>query len=241
MNSKESVAETINHRQPDNEYKVLLDCVLAHDKQGISQIFEDFERSLQEFTSVSQEYIYTYLFETIVAISRSLIENGYNTGIDFNTFTYEFFSSHKNLCGALTLCNKYMQKLSDSVLMLESTRKKCRFGDVIKYIQENLTRNLSLHTVSNQFYYNPSYFCRMFKKETGLRFVDYINQQRVELAKRIFATTDMPAYKVCEYVGYKDYRYFASVFKKYAKNSPHYYKKRGKGKSQTTGTTKSKD
>jgi len=117
------------------------------------------------------------------------------------------------------------ESLLGNIIKLEGTRKKSRIDDIINHIQANLTKNLSLHSVSSQFYYNQSYFCRLFREETGMHFVDYINRQRVELAKKLLTTTDMPAYKVCERVGYKDYRHFAEVFKKYAGTSPNYYKK----------------
>lgn len=75
---------------------------------------------------------------------------------------------------------------------------------------------------------SKNYFSYLFKKELGISFVEYLNQVRVEAAKKLLDTTDEKTYEISEKVGYSDYKYFSSVFKKITGVSPAQYKKMSK-------------
>ena len=93
-----------------------------------------------------------------------------------------------------------------------------------QYIRENLgNREMSLAKIAGQFYYNASYLSRMFKEETGMLFLDFLNRERIAYAQRLIDGGVRSTYEVCEKVGYKDYRYFISIFKKYAGMTPYQY------------------
>lgn len=61
---------------------------------------------------------------------------------------------------------------------------------------------------------HPDYLSRLFKKETGKNFVDYLTDHRIERAKALIVTSDLKNYEIADHVGYDDYRYFSQVFKK---------------------------
>lgn len=106
-----------------------------------------------------------------------------------------------------------------------------KIAEIKQYIREHLGENLSLSDIANKFYYNPSYLSRRFKEETGMLFLNFLNQERIALARRLIDEGERSTYLVCEKVGYKDYRYFINMFKKYAGQTPYQYlqaKERGK-------------
>lgn len=59
-----------------------------------------------------------------------------------------------------------------------------------------------------------------FSRETGETFTAYVTRLRVEEAKRLFATTSLLVYEVCERVGYPSVEHFSRVFKRIAGVSP---------------------
>ncbi len=54
-------------------------------------------------------------------------------------------------------------------------------------------------------------------------FLDFLNRERIAYAQRLIDGGVRSTYEVCEKVGYKDYRYFISIFKKYAGMTPYQY------------------
>ena len=52
-------------------------------------------------------------------------------------------------------------------------------GDVKKYMQENLNRNITLQQVANYIHMNPNYFSGWFKQKTGQNYVDYLRPESV--------------------------------------------------------------
>jgi two-component system response regulator YesN len=98
-------------------------------------------------------------------------------------------------------------------------------GKALAYIRENYgSAGLSLNNLSENLHANPSHLSRTFKKETGETVTEYINRTRIEKAKELLTFTSLLSYEVSEAVGFNDYTYFSSVFKKITGVSPKDFK-----------------
>ena len=98
----------------------------------------------------------------------------------------------------------------------------------VDYISKNYAKSINLEMTAEYVNKSKNYFSYLFKKELGISFVEYLNQVRVEAAKKLLDTTDEKTYEISEKVGYSDYKYFSSVFKKITGVSPAQYKKMSK-------------
>lgn len=87
-------------------------------------------------------------------------------------------------------------------------------------------RNLSLGSVAEQLYINPSYLSRKFHEETGQRFVDYLISVRIEHAKNLLMVPELKVYRVGELIGYPNKRYFSKIFRERTGISPSEYRSR---------------
>ncbi|HBR29662.1 MAG TPA: DNA-binding response regulator, partial [Firmicutes bacterium] len=85
----------------------------------------------------------------------------------------------------------------------------------IDYIKANYRNNLNLQVIADQVNYSPSYLSFLFKQETGTNFIDYLNQYRIEQAKKLLRDTNDKNYEVAYQVGYQDEKYFYQIFKRY--------------------------
>jgi len=95
---------------------------------------------------------------------------------------------------------------------------------VLHFIEENYAENLSLSRLSEILSLNENYFCRIFKKATGLTATDYLNFVRVYEAQKLLGS-QMSISEICNRVGFSSLSYFNRVFKKYYLCSPSAYKK----------------
>ena len=88
-------------------------------------------------------------------------------------------------------------------------------------IRENMgDPDFSLDDVAARLYISPNYLRQLFKKETGITFVEYLTKARLEQARILLDTQQILVSAVAVQVGYKDPRYFSACFKKMFQISP---------------------
>ncbi len=100
-------------------------------------------------------------------------------------------------------------------------------GHVLDHFHES---DLTLETMSSVLHISPSYFSRVFKKESGKTFIQYLTQVRMDKAMEYILNTDMKNFEIAEKIGYAEANYFSYSFKKYFGQSPTAVKKQKKKK-----------
>ena len=94
-----------------------------------------------------------------------------------------------------------------------------------EYIILNFNLDITLKTISKQFYISPNYFSYLFKEQTGENFHDYLLKVKIEKAKILLTETNYKAYEVSHIIGYSEPAYFSKLFRKYTGNNPTEYRK----------------
>lgn len=94
---------------------------------------------------------------------------------------------------------------------------------VISYIANHVTDQLTLNDVAEIFHINGAHLSRKFKKETGFTFSHYVNLKRIEYAKLLFHEGHSNITEVANLVGFNSSSYFSKVFKKTTDTSPRGY------------------
>ena len=84
--------------------------------------------------------------------------------------------------------------------------------ELIGYIGDNLSENLSIDLLADKFYMSKYHMMRIFKNETGYSIHQYITEKRILLAKT-YILGGMPATTACLECGFKDYSSFSRAFK----------------------------
>lgn len=101
---------------------------------------------------------------------------------------------------------------------------------VKRYISEHYQEEISLSTAAEKVNISPVYLSRLFKKEEGINFLDYLNQYRIDAAKRLLQEPQYNVLEVADMTGFKNTRYFSKIFKKNVGLTPSEYRKRHLGK-----------
>lgn len=94
-----------------------------------------------------------------------------------------------------------------------------------EYIHLHYAKPLTLEEISEQVGLSPTYFSTVFKKDTGMTFLEYLSERRMEEAKTLLKETQLPIAGICEQVGYSDLRHFTKLFIKNSGLKPNEYRK----------------
>lgn len=116
--------------------------------------------------------------------------------------------------------------LSEIMLFLSASRgeqmvyREDELGaKVIRYLNENIHRSISLDALARRFFVSKYHLCRAFKKHNGISVHGYINKKRVMYAKRLIEsgeTASGAAYRV----GFGDYSSFYRAYVKVLGKAP---------------------
>ncbi|MFP7299371.1 helix-turn-helix domain-containing protein [Neobacillus niacini] len=102
-----------------------------------------------------------------------------------------------------------------------------RNEDVVKaqrYVQTHLSEKISLTDVAEHLHLNSSYFSRMYKKETGEGFVEYVTRLKMEKAIELLDHSIKSVEQIAYELGFDSKSYFLKTFKKFYGLSPKSYK-----------------
>lgn len=96
---------------------------------------------------------------------------------------------------------------------------------LLDYIEENYKCDLNLKEISDKLNINSIYLGQLFQREIGILFSDYLNNFRINKAKKLLLDTNLKASEIGMLVGYRNKNYFYRKFKSIAGLTPSEWKK----------------
>lgn len=198
----------------------IITCVKAGDTIGTEHQLEQYFLMLSEYSSEGQDYIYekiqmfvSYLLNFLKG-SNMEAEDGFFGEMEklswelrkkglFTTFA----ELERKICAVIL---HITEKINDNrVLRNEGIIEKAK-----KYVQQNLSGDVSLIMVADAVYVSPNYLSFLFK-ENGENFKDYVVRVKMERATELMEQGNYTLNQIAQELGYKDGRYFSKVYKKY--------------------------
>lgn len=151
------------------------------------------------------------------------------------SFTYEkmlqSYSSIEELCRGVDFCIRQYHGI-----VVEKDGEETpytaqeRIQDILHYLEENMDRMISRREAAKYVFLNEDYFSRIFRKEMGVGYKEYVLKQKMEYAEKLLANTDMSVTMVASKVGYENFTNFTQMFRKYTGETPSDYRKRVRGR-----------
>lgn len=111
-----------------------------------------------------------------------------------------------------------------SVVTKASTQADNLIDQAKEYINDDYSKDISLDDISRRINISPYYFSKLFKEETGINFIEYLTNIRMDKAKELLAQPDISIKDICVSVGYQDPNYFSRIFKKSNGVTPSEYR-----------------
>ncbi|ASA23006.1 response regulator transcription factor [Paenibacillus donghaensis] len=102
--------------------------------------------------------------------------------------------------------------------------KRVEVTEACQYVSLRLGSRITLDEVADHLHLNASYFSRLFKKEMGVTFIEYITRLKMERAKELLDATHSTVGEICEQLGYDNQSYFIKTFKLHTGATPVEYR-----------------
>jgi len=144
--------------------------------------------------------------------------------------------------------DKISNQISEQIENLKSLDDATRFcGDIIRkycdlstgnhyphlnrlarlavvYIKEHLSENITVKDTAKILLVNANYLSGVFRQETGMSFIDFLNKERTAQAASLLRHTNLPIQHIATAVGYNNTSYFARQFLRFYNCSPRDYR-----------------
>ena len=162
-------------------------------------------------------YVTAYGFSQKIGISSEQFYECFGTADEFGSGLSSIDETKKFLHELVRGCIKWR---------IGSAKGSCNsiVAKAKDYIDKNyMNDELSLLVVADAVGLSPSYLSTQFKKVYGQNLFEYLALARIAHARELLCCTSKMVYEVAYDVGFKDYRYFSQIFKKYTGQTPRQF------------------
>ena len=127
---------------------------------------------------------------------------------------------HDGVVKLLVIFAEQVAALSNQLIVERENAEPPAITRAKAFINEHYTEDLSLEQVAKSANMSSFYFCKMFKKYTGVNFTEYLSRVRVEKARNLLLNPNLRISEIAYEVGFQSLTHFNRVFKKVLGQSP---------------------
>ena len=122
----------------------------------------------------------------------------------------------------------HIEALNPSRLVRSSTETVSKSSPVFPatvYVDEHIGEMISMSQMAELCHLSRSYFSRVFLRDAGENFTDYVNRKKITQAKNLLKSGTLSVAQIAGELGYSDVSYFVKLFKRFEGVTPLSYRK----------------
>jgi AraC-like DNA-binding protein len=127
---------------------------------------------------------------------------------------------HESVIKLLAIFAQHLAILSNQIVVQQENAEPPVITKAKKYIEEHQSEAISLGDVAKAVNTSSFYFCKIFRKLTGINFTDYLSRLRIERAKNLLLNPNLRISEIAYEVGFQSLTHFNRVFKRIVGQAP---------------------
>ncbi len=131
---------------------------------------------------------------------------------------------YRSMLRLLEIFGRHLSILSNQIAMENPAAEPAAVTRAKQFIAQNQNNAICLATVAKAVNTSTFYFCKLFKRATGLTFTDYLARVRIEKAKTLLLDPNRRVSEVAYDIGFQSLTHFNRVFRKIVGRSPSSYR-----------------
>ena len=159
------------------------------------------------------------------SITRQLRAWGYKT--DWKQLERAYFRSrvlapdrYRAMLRLLSIFAQHLSVLSNQLVVRCEKDESANMARARQFIEDHQAEPLSLGRIARTANISRHYFCKMFKKATGINFIDYLSRVRIEKSKTLLLNPNSRISEVAFACGFQSMTNFNRAFKRIVRCSP---------------------
>jgi AraC-like DNA-binding protein/ligand-binding sensor protein len=166
---------------------------------------------------------------------RQAVKEAQRMGVDLNTprvrqayFATPVMSRHKmdSVANLLGVFADHLAIQSNQIAVQQASAEPPVIARAKRFIEDHHRDDLSLGQVAASVHTSLFYFCKLFKRHTGVSFTEYVSRLRTEKAKKLLLNLNLRVSEIAYEVGFQSLTHFNRVFKRILHESPSEYRAR---------------
>lgn len=187
--------------------------------------------NLVAFLQTGQVLEHTPTKKQFNRVAQNVLKFG--TEVDMKRLEEAWFQSrvvskkqHESIVRLLSIFAQHLASLSNQLMIQEESAESPAIVRAREYIERNHDDEMSLEAVAGTVNMSAFYFCKMFKKATGMTFTDYLARVRVEKVKNLLLNPHKRISEAAFEAGFQSLSQFNRVFRKIAGEAPTAFRER---------------
>lgn len=131
---------------------------------------------------------------------------------------------HDGIVRMLSVFSQHLAMVSNQLVVRQEHPEPAMVTRAKEFIEDHQAEDLSLTDVARAVNASTFYFCKVFKKSTGINFTDYVSRVRIEKAKNLALNPNLRISEIAFEVGFQSLTHFNRVFKRITGMSPTQYR-----------------
>lgn len=158
--------------------------------------------------------INSFQIDVVQTLYSFLLKKGILANKLFHDEIYQVLSKNaRNSVYDMNLYLQYIIRHTENYLK-EQISDKSIVKSIQDYLDQHYAEDIKSNILTDIFYLDSDYASKLFKKEYGISFKNYLIQKRIDVAKDLLTNTNLPINTISDNVGYGNYSYFTRIFKK---------------------------
>jgi AraC-like DNA-binding protein len=131
---------------------------------------------------------------------------------------------HESIVKLLSIFAQHLSMISNQIVVQEQNNEPPFIARAKQFISDNQSEELSLNQVAKAVNMSSFYFCKKFKKITGINFTEYITRVRIEKSRNLLLNPNLRVSEIAYEVGFQSLTHFNRMFKRVLGSSPTDYR-----------------
>jgi AraC-like DNA-binding protein/ligand-binding sensor protein len=131
---------------------------------------------------------------------------------------------YESVLRLLTIFAQHLSLVSNQLMVACANAEPPVIMRAKQFIRDHQADKLSLTDVARAVNTSTFYFCKLFKKATGLNFTEYLSRVRIEKAKNLLLNPNLRVSEIAFEAGFQSLTHFNRIFRKLAGQSPTQYR-----------------
>ncbi len=200
--------------------------VMSHISVGnvvtAQKLFHNILQELGKLPAVKRNNIVIDILSTMNAVLKEINVKLSESLLPY--FNYAMISSMMRTEEVMQYTDRIFDRIRLAGEKKEYYDSRSMVAKAINYIKDNIDKDISQEETANYLYICPSYLSRMFKKQTGESFLQYVTRLKMERAIELLKDPRYKTYQVSEMLGYKTPKYFSRLFRSHTGMNPSEYR-----------------